>query len=36
MAALLAVPVANLLAPLLGAAAATHLVHRAEGRRPAP
>ena len=35
MAALGAVPVANLLAPLLGAAAATHLVHRAQGRAPA-
>lgn len=31
MAALLAVPIVNLLAPVLGAAAATHLVHR---RRP--
>lgn len=34
MAALSAVPFVNLLAPLIGAAAATHLVHRAEGRRP--
>jgi uncharacterized protein involved in cysteine biosynthesis len=33
MAALMAVPLANLLAPLLGAAAATHLVHRAGGAR---
>ena len=30
---LLAIPVANLLAPFLGAAAATHLVHRAAARR---
>jgi CysZ protein len=30
-AALLTVPVVNLLAPLLGAAAATHLVHRSQG-----
>lgn len=30
MAALMAVPVVNLFAPLLGAAAATHLFHRAE------
>jgi uncharacterized protein involved in cysteine biosynthesis len=33
MAALMAVPVANLFAPLLGAAAATHLYHRAGGGR---
>jgi uncharacterized protein involved in cysteine biosynthesis len=30
IAALLAVPFVNLLAPLLGAAAATHLIHRKE------
>ena len=30
---LLAIPLANLLAPFLGAAAATHLVHRAAARR---
>jgi len=35
MAALSAVPFVNLIAPLIGAAAATHLFHRAEGRRPA-
>jgi uncharacterized protein involved in cysteine biosynthesis len=33
MALLLAVPVANLFAPLLGAAAATHLFHRAQAGR---
>ena len=32
VAALLVVPIVNLLAPVLGAAAATHLVHRARGR----
>jgi uncharacterized protein involved in cysteine biosynthesis len=31
MATLMAVPLANLFAPLLGAAAATHLYHRAQG-----
>ena len=32
VAALLIVPIANLLAPFLGAAAATHLIHRRKGR----
>lgn len=34
MAASFALPFASLLTPLLGAAAATHLLHRIEGRRP--
>lgn len=32
VAALLALPVINLIAPILGAAAATHLIHRSRGR----